>query len=274
MLYSEIIIKFNKQLIEIKKDFPKYLDQANIGRVLCTKTLSKLQKFIQKNGFKNSDLEIHFFKNEKVLPMSNLIYFTELRSCELRLPKIGKQEQKEFLLNQIYKVNHFFDRNTDFSLYMEQGLIHFDEHYFTRKYAENGLLVKSYPYYKDPIFNTSHDGVWARLKGMLLYAQYLQNKIEISDRVTTIRNGTSLEWTGTYAAFIEMIYGLQALGYFNSGNKELYQVIESLGNFLNVPKGNSSRTYNELKSRKGSRIKFFKEAGQKLLKKMDDEDAI
>ncbi|MDY7397030.1 RteC domain-containing protein [Aureibaculum sp. 2210JD6-5] len=273
MLYSEIIIKFKEQLIAIKKNFPKHLDQANIGCILCTKTLSKLQKFIEKNGFKNSDLEIHFFKNEKVLPMSNLIYYTELRSCELRLPKIGKEEQKDFLQNQIYKVNQFFDKNTDFNFYMEQGLIHFDKYYFTRKYAENGLLVKSYPYYKNPTFSTSHDGVWARLRGMLLYAEYLQNKIEFSDIVIGAKNDLDLVWTGSYAAFVEMIYGLQALGYFNNGNKDLNQIIEVLGNFLNVPTGNSSRTYNELKSRKSSRIKFFEEAGQKLLKKMDDEDA-
>ena len=100
-----------------------------------------------------------------------------------------------------------------------------------------------------------------------------KRRSKIENRITDFIEN-KLIWTGTYAGFIEFVYGCQAMGYFNNGNAETSKIVEILGDFLGIEKGNPSRTYNEIKYRKSSRIKFFEETGQKLLRKMEDEDGL
>lgn len=97
MLYESILSNFNEKLNEIQLTNSNFLDQANLGYIICTKTLGFLRKTIEKNSFKNLKKEIHFFKNVKVEPMQYLIYYTEVRSCELSMPKIGSLHQMGFL---------------------------------------------------------------------------------------------------------------------------------------------------------------------------------
>ncbi|MBO0356029.1 RteC domain-containing protein [Muricauda ruestringensis] len=277
MFYSSIIKEFDEKITLLEKGNDSTLFRAEKGIDTASKTLTRLKEGLIKFGVRSAQEEIRFFKIIKVRPMRYLIYYTEVRSSELRIPKWGCVKQLDFLEEQIKKVNQFFSRHTDFLLYMEQGYTHFDEHYFTREYLNRNPVVKSYPYYKDPVFNTSHDEIWARIKGLAMYANYLKIKsLEIKNCCKTNRAVTQKEllWTGSYAAFVELVYGLQAMGYINKGNVDIKKIVDLLGDFLDVPKGNHSRTYNELKSRKGSQIKFFQETGRKLLEKMDEEDGL
>lgn len=191
MFYKSILSNFNEKLSEIQK-IDDSLDQANMGYVLCTKTLDNLLKTIVGNGFENKDSEVFFFKYVKVEPMSYLIFYTEVRSFELRMPKIGTGHQLKYLERQIEKVNTFFSRHTEFLLYMENEYTHFDEHYFTKEHLDNTPLVKSYPYYRDPLFNTSYDEIWARIKGLALYIHYLKKKKE---ELENIKNNDALKKT-------------------------------------------------------------------------------
>lgn len=273
MFYKELLSKFYEELEKIKSKSP-LLDEANLGSTLCTQTIGKMKKAVVKYGFENKNAEINFFRSVKVIPMQYLIYYIEVRSCELLRPKIGEKYQQKFLEEQTEKVNRFFGKYTEFLIYIDQGYTHFDKLYFTRKYINHVPLVKSYPYYKDPIFNTSHDGILARIHGLGLFINYLKNEKRKLEKANGSNKQNPLNWTGSYAAFIEMIYGCEAMGYFNNGNIEISTIIEELSSFLNIPAGNSSRTFNEIKNRKQSRIKFYEETGQKLLEKMDREDGI
>lgn len=274
MNFELLLKQMHIDLEKFKFNNPDILELSNLSILSCKNVLNIMSKYISNTCFIDVQDEIYFFKYIKVEPMCYLIYNIEVRSSELRLPKIGKEEQLKFLNFQIKKVNTFFDRHTEFQLYMEQGYTHFDEHYFTRKHLGKTHTVKSYPYYKDPLFNTSHDEIWARIKGLEHYVNYLKKKRGQLEKGGNNKKNSELKWTGTYAAFVEMIYGCQAMGYFNDGNIDIKKVIGALGDFLNVNRGNSSRTYYEIKARKGSRTKFFDETGQKLLRKMDDEDGI
>jgi len=205
MFYLSILSDFTRQLNEIQKANIDFLNQANLGHALCSKTLNTLRKAVMDKKFKGKEVEIHFFKHVKIEPMQYLIYYTEVRSCELRKPKIGRKHQLKYLEKQIAKVNSFLKRHIEFLLYMEQGFTHFDKHYFTREHLDKTSLVKSYPYYKDPMFNTSHDEIWARIKGLTLYVNYLKIKKEnlktIKNKGTLKKGANYISWTGTYAAF-------------------------------------------------------------------------
>ena len=279
MQFHEVLSIFNEKFKEIQLNAIHLSNEANEMIGLCNTTLNDLRKIVSNKGFKSGDSEIRFFKEVKVIPMQYLIFYTEVRSCEFRIPKIGIRRQLQFLEEQMDKVNRFFGRHTEFLIYIDQGYHHFDKFYFTRKYLNDApLIIKSYPYYKDSLFNTSHDGVLARIRAYGLFANYLKEKKHglenMNHKLTSEERKSEINWTGSYAAFVELLYGCDAMGYFNKGNIAIGKVVEELGEFLNVPKGNYSRTYNELKNRRHSQIKFFEEAGQKLLDKMDRKDSI
>lgn len=277
MLYDTILLKFKDELNEIKTRSRTHLEESNLGYALSAKTLGSLKKELAIKGFGSQREEINFFKHVKTEPMRYLIYYTEMRSCELRMPKIGSHRQMKHLERQIKKVNTFFSRHTEFLLYMQQGFDYFDEHYFTRAFLDNAPVVKSYPYYKDPDFDTSHDGIWSRIKGFGLYVHYLKQKREHISAINSngkMSEENKLKWTTSYAAFVELIYGLQAIGAIDNGKEETKRIVQSLGDFLGVPKGNYSRTYNELKARKSSQVKFLEEMVKKLRQKIEDEDDI
>ena len=276
MLYNTILDNFKDDLNEIKNKSRTYLEESNLGYAISAKTLGDLRREVLK-GFQSQQDEIYFFKHIKTEPMRYLIYYAEMRSCELRMPKIGSHRQMKYLEGQIKKVNTFFSRNTEFLLYMEQGFEHFDKHYFTRAFLESGSVVKSYPYYKDPEFDTSHDGIWSRIRGFGLYINYLKQKMEhlktIGSNGKLIKK-TELKWTASYAAFVELVYGLQVMGVIENGKEDTKKIIEALGAFFSISQGNYSRTYNELKARKGSQVKFIQEMVKRLQQKMEDEDDI
>ncbi len=272
MAYQNILLNFNAKLKKIQSRKLPFLKESNVVSILCIQTLRALKKEVQEKGFKNNQSEIQFFKTIKVVPMKYLIYYIEVRSCELRMPKIGVSPKLEFINKQINKVNTLFGRHTEFLLYMEEGYTHFDAHYFTRKHLNHIPIVKSYPYFKDVTFNTSHDETWARIKGLAIFIKYLEHKKEEIQKGDTINKESKLSWTGPYSALVELLYACQAMGYINNGNTSNNQVFDFFTKFLNIRKGNFSRTYNEIKARKGSRVKFLEEATQKLLDKMDQED--
>ncbi|MDF4203840.1 RteC domain-containing protein [Maribacter sp. SA7] len=275
MLYFKIIDEFHEHLKEIKIGTSALLDESNLTIALCAKTLGKLSRYVDEYGFESTKSEIEFFKTIKVIPMQYLIYYIEVRSCELRMPKIGRVSKLEFLQKQTEKINSFFAKHTEFLIYLDSNYEYLDKNYFTRKHLDKSPLVKSYPYYKDPKFNTSHGEILARLRGLGMFTNYLNEKIKKFGLLDTKDiNNAVLNWTGSYSSFVELIYGCEAMGYFNNGNITITEIIEVLGDFLSIKRGNPSRTYNEIKNRKNSRIKFFNEAGQKLLNKMDKEDGV
>ncbi|MBW8244273.1 RteC domain-containing protein [Muricauda oceani] len=274
MPYNEILSRFSKELKRIRHTASDILGEAVNGLALCNQTLEELKQVVEKEGFANRDMEIQFFKYLKIIPMKYLVYYTEVRFCELRDPQSGDSHRLEFLQGQLDKVNVFLGKHIEFLIYIDQDYQHFDKHFFTRKHRNRFPWIKGQPYFKDRSFNTSHDEILARIRGYGLYANYLRGKKEGSVPKTEQDTEDNLKWTGSYAGFVELVYGIQEMGVIDGGREDTKKIIEILGNFLDVPRGNHTRTYNELKSRKGSRVKFLEEMVYRLLTKMEDEDGV
>lgn len=153
----------NEELEVIHLRISTPLEEANLAIALCTLSLAKFQKAVEKYGFQNIDKEISFFKSVKVIPMQYLIYYTELRSCELGMPKGGNLLKTRYLEKLEKEVNLFFNRHKEFLVYLNLQHTILDKYYYTRKYLNKIPPIKTYPYYKDPNFNTSHDILLARI---------------------------------------------------------------------------------------------------------------
>ncbi|TYQ00207.1 RteC protein [Tenacibaculum adriaticum] len=278
-------MELKKEIEELLREL-EYIHQSDaqilkkncLSIISCRNLLTKFRKKVFKTGFNSVKEEIDFFKRVKQVPLSKLIYYKEIYEFETFLPKESNDKQKEFIKKQLKRYDDFFLTNIDFGQYMQMNHTHFDEYYFTRKPNKDFPII-GFGFFSENIeFNTPKDVTLAQFKAYDLAVKYLKRELKmLSERkrgLTSINEENDLFWTGSYASFVEMTYGIHAMGCLNNGNIDIRKIIDQLGMFLQITGGNYSRTYNELKSRKGSQIKFFEEAGKKLKQKMDDEDGL
>jgi len=271
------VAAFTRELQVLQEAQATPLKCALEAIAVCNKTLSALQHWVDTHDFESIPSEIYFFKSLKSEPMSHLIYYTEVRTCELQKPKAGKHYQVSFLQKELKKLNKFFYRNADFVHYMELGHTYLDHQYFSRtqnpEYPVNPLVH----YYQFPEFTTSHDMLWAKVKAMNRYIHYIREQLEALQPGQNFKwkqdKHKVLVWTGSKTALVELIYALYSDQVINHGALDLKQLTSGFEDFFNIKLQHPYKTYTELKELKGSRTKFLDELILKLEQKMLSEDA-
>lgn len=270
------VAAFLNELQNLQQATSTPLKTAVAAIALCNKTLAQLQHWVDHHDFESIPSEIYFFKSLKVEPMCNLIYYTEVRTCELQKPKAGKHYQISFFEKELKKINKFFYRNADFVHYMELGYTYLDHQYFSRNQNPEYPVTPLIPYYQFPEFTTSHDVLCAKVKAMNRYIHYIREQLE------ALRPGQNfkwkaekhkvLVWTGSKTALVELIYALYSDQVINHGALELKYLTSGFEDFFNIKLHQPYKTYSELKERKGSRTKFLNELILKLEQKMLTEE--
>lgn len=275
--YRHVIDKFNQKLASIQSDKRISLKKSNEGIHLCNNALYLLKEIVEKHGFENVKAEIHFFKKIKSEPLSSLVYFSEVRSCELLMPKIGVNNQLSFLKKKIRRINKFFNRNWDFVHYMEQELNYLDKQYFTRENQEFPVYALPEACYLDPKFFTSKDMLWARVKGMnhfIVYVKSLIKEIELQNKEQHSQQqfAKPLQWTSSKAALTELIYALYTTRAINNGKDDIKSIATKFEMLFDINLDNLYKTYFEIKARKGRRTRFLEELAERFNEKMENDD--
>lgn len=267
---------FNQKCNAILETSENHLKKANEGIQLCNKTLSLLKDKVEQHDFENVPDEIEFFKNHKPIPMSYLIYFTEVRSCELRMPKAGTSYKIEFLQKELKKVNKFFYKNADFVHYMEQGYSYLDHQFFTRNQRNNFPFTPMTDYYQFPEFSTAQDMLWSKVKAMYRFIHYIREalkQLQVNDvHIFEEKKHKVLIWTAPKTALIELIYALYSNGAINHGTADINTITSSFEDFFNIKLDNVYKTYSEIKDRKSSKTKFLEELMLNLQYKINKEE--
>ncbi|WP_316930065.1 RteC domain-containing protein [Gillisia sp. Hel_I_29] len=268
---------FTDQVNQIINSESSSLKKAELGIRLCNSTLSELQHMVEKEDFEDSASEINFFRNIKSLPMSYLIYFSEVRNCENSIPKAGSSPKVRFLEKEVKKINKFFSQNKDFVNYMEQSHNYMDPQFFTRNNLDNFPFAPTINYYQYPEFSTSHDMLWAMVQAMYKFIHYIRDKLHKLQPDNKVlyaeKQPKLLLWSGSKTALVELIYSLYADGALNHGNVEISTIISSFEDFFNTKLDQGYKTYSEIKARKGDRTKYLNRLILKLESKMRRDDA-
>lgn len=276
--FHGLMESFEQQLAVILNSPDQQIRITTRGIDLCNKVLTELKEIVEKEDFESTTDEIFFFKEIKPAVMSYLIYFTEVRSCEIRKPKAGINFQVRFFEKEIKKVNKFFYRNIDFSHYMELGHSYLDHQLFTRNFQNNFPFTPLVNYYQYPEFSTSHDMLWAKITAMHRFLHYVRKSLEDlrpgRNMHSSERKHPILLWTSSKTALTELIYALYSDGALNHGAADLNTIATSFEDFFNVKLDNVYKTYSEIKARKGSKTKYLEELMFNLQKKMKKEDSL
>lgn len=250
------------------------IKQSDLSIILCRNLLLKFKKYVIKNKFTNISTEIEFFKQTKQVPLSNLIYFSELRSFETQFPRGNKGIQKKTINKRITKLNRFFVYNMDFVQYIEQGQVYLDDRYFTKAYLNKFNVTHSKYYFRDPDFSTSHDLLLAKIKANKSLIEYLELRLKNIGRLngTRVRNPfKTLQWTASKTDAVELIYALDEYRAINYGKSDLKETFAIFEYFFNIDLGDYYKTFSGIKCRI-NRIKFLEDLSRALLSRMDKDD--
>lgn len=273
---EKIVETFKGDIEKLNNEKLDSIQHALRGIGICNQALSGLKAWVEQHDFESIPIEIHFFKHLKSLPMSYLIYFTEMRTFELQKPKAGVQYKINFLEKELKKINKFFYRNADFVHYLELGHTYLDHLYFSRTKNPEYPVSPLTNYYQFPEFSTSHDMLLCKVKAMNKLIHYIRESMEKLQPGKILpkrqKQHKVLVWTGTKTALIELIYALYSDEVLNHGAADLKMITSGFEDFFNIKLDQIYKTYSEIKERSGSRTKFLDELTVHLQYKMDKDD--
>lgn len=276
VMFVKAMSTFSEKIENLVQSEKTDLNMAEDGISLCIRTLSKLQKQVDENDFEDSQSEIEFFRNIKPLPMSYLIYFTEVRSCELMLPKAGNSHKIRFLEKEIKKINKFFSANNSFVNYMEQNHTYLDHEFFSRKGRKDFSFSPTINYYQNPEFSTSHDMLWSKVQALYRYIHYIREKLELIQPGSIgnfrERQPKLLVWSGSKISLVEIIYALYNAGDINHGTADLKTLFAAFEDIFNIKLDNFYKSYGEMKARKDPRAKYLYQIASNLEARMRKDD--
>ncbi|MBN8880592.1 RteC domain-containing protein [Chitinophaga sp. 212800010-3] len=271
--YTETLQKLETEIKELEIEADCSIERIEAVIELIIKYLSDVKDFVLKKGFTNIDAEIRFFKYQKPLIVSKLIYYNAIYKIEIRKPH-GAKAIRKHLKKELKKLKRFFDSNLDFYKYYRNNYSFLDEKFFVRGKHDITLCLDTYYFQSDHTFSTSHDYKVAKIMANDLIQLYLEDQLyHIKKHLLLKRPSlTALNWTASKAAMIELIYSLHYQGVFDNGNSDIRLIAEYFERAFNIDLGNFYHTYLEIRNRKINRTKFLDALRDALIKKMDEQD--
>ncbi len=268
-IYNEILYKLETAVNELGKDNDYIVKQIENIVKLILQSLSDLKTGVITRGFKNVNEEIHFFKYQKPVIVSKLIYYNAIYKIETRKP-YGAKRTKKYLGKELKKLKRFFDNNLDFYKYYRSNNSFLDENFFLRGKHDIRLWLDTFYFEADHRFSTSHDYKVAKIIANDLIQVYLEDRLNNFNLKKSL--DTSLNWTASKTALTELIYALYSHGVFNNGNTDIKLIAKKFEDTFNIDLGDFYHTFMELKARKMNRTKFLDSLCEALIKKMDEQD--
>lgn len=270
--------KLAAQLQNITQEELDQIQRAQKSIKCISESLIQLKKFIAQYAFNDLFEEIQFFKEIKPQIFSQLIYFIKLFNIENRRPMGSYEVQKNYLKHELEKLTYFFNSHLEFYQYYRMNSTYLDEKYFVRGKEDLHLYQDSLMFYVDPDFSTSHDYVVAKIMAHDRLEVYLNRELETLSIKNSNPNwvqlggngNSSLQWTDSKAALVELIYALYALGSINNGRSEIRELAAFFEQAFNIRLSDIYRTYLEIKIR-STPTKFIDSLKTALLHKMEED---
>ncbi|WP_254528631.1 MULTISPECIES: RteC domain-containing protein [unclassified Sphingobacterium] len=269
--YNDTLYKLDTAIneLEIEVDCPPQRVEAIIH--LIVNCLSKVREYVLKHGFKNIDEEIRFFKYQKPVILSKLIYYNAVYKIETKKP-YGAKPIRKYLNKELKKLKRFFDNNLDFYKYYRSNNSFLDEKYFVRGKHDIKLWLDTYYFQSDQSFSTSHDYKVAKIIANDLIQVYIEDQLYHKFQKNKSKAQKRLKWTGSKVALIELIYALHYQNVFDNGNNDIRVVAQYFESAFGIDLGNFYQTYLELRNRKMNRTKFLDALREELIRRMDEMD--
>lgn len=246
-----------------KRNTIRWLEKA---RTIALTKLESLKEKMHKHTFKSQEDEINFFKNQKPLLLAKVIEMEIRFKLESRKAPGTQKEQKEYYQNEIKKINRYFIKNSKQYQQIKSTEVDKNKKYFLR----NRKHYNSISTQMDDAFTTQMDFKAAKFIAMKKVKRQLLKKIGKKKIVRDTKS--SLEWTGTKVALVELVYALNSAGVVNNGKASLNDTVQVMQTMFNTEIGQFNRIYLEIKARKTERTKFLNTLQTNLITRMNQAD--
>src|SRR5690606_38429879 len=241
--YNETLSKLETSITETGIDADCSVQRIEAVIHLIVECLSEVKEYVLKKGFKNVNEEIRFFKYQKPVIVAKLIYYDTIYKIVTKKP-YGTKPIRKYLNKELKKLKRFFDNNLDFYKYYRSNNSFLDDKYFLRGKLDIQLCVDTGHFQSDMTFSTSHDYKVAKIIANDLIQVYIEDQLyknmEQEDRLTDL---PKLNWTGSKASLIELIYALHYQAVFDNGNADIRLIAKYFESTFNVDLGNFYQTY-------------------------------
>lgn len=269
--YQTIINELDDRINELTYEPSNSLISYENAIILVLQKLEEIKKYIKKNGFKDDEAEILFFKQLKPQLVSKLIYFNAIYKIETKRPRGGDKIIKKYLNVELSKIKRYFYANLEFYKYYRTNSTHLDYKFFLRGKHDIKLSLDTYYFEADHNFATSHDYKVAKIIANDLIQVYLEDQLSNNNQRKLLET-PPLNWTGSKTSLIELIYSLHSQGSIDNGNADIKIIAKTFENIFNIDLGDFYHSYLELKGRKINRTKFLDSLRDALIKRMDEQD--
>lgn len=275
---NEILSKYKHEIAEISECSMYNFSNIEKGIQISRKYLQELRIVLRNDEFKKKSDEIKFFKEQKPYIYSKLKFYTKLYIFLTHKPLGSTKSQREYIDNEIKKLQTYYHRNIDFVKYYREDSTVLDEFYFLRGNDNLALISDTSHFYTDVEFSTSHDNAVAKIMAYdFLLAFYIEDlnslkKDKYSKSYRKYFMSQRLTWTANKIDIIELIYALRSSGVINKGMVEIKEMATVCEKIFNIDLGNYYHAYLELRARKTNRTKFLDSLKESLIKRMDESD--
>ncbi len=126
--------------------------------------------------FSNETEEIDFFKNIKPLFIAAIEYYTLYYQAMLFKPSHDTAALTAYWMQQLKRVETFYNRHRDFYQYYTSGQTCNDNFYFIRR---NNICDSTSQLFSDNKPSISYDHIAARIIGYQRYLAYVKDQLEI-----------------------------------------------------------------------------------------------
>jgi len=272
-----LLCELEEELHAISFDYDNPINMSDNSIESTIKHLKVLKKFVLENQFQNNEDEIQFFKKVKPKFTSKLIYFKKIRKLETGKPLGSKRMQREYLEQELNKLNIYFCENKEFYNYYRLGSDFMDNRFFTRNNDEIEYNLETFYYELDHRFSTTHDFKVATVLANEIFQRYIENKIRnLSNNksaiIQTPLDNKVFKWTGSKTDLIELIYALHTQKVFNDGKADLAEIAKCFEKLFDIELGDIYRACNEIKNRKIKKTKFIDALSENLNKRFYEQD--
>ena len=251
------------QIETVTLENPDTISKTSKCLLLVGSVISQLKQFVYEYQFQSTEEEISFFKEQKPVILSQYFYYDKVFSLKLTEPFSGSDALRLYFHQCLNELQEYVKENTQFYKYCLSNSTHLDDKYFTR--TEKLLSDPNV----DAKFSTGYDNVLAKILAYQMMKEYLLMQLQRLDTDTSDK-ASSLKWTGTKAALIELIYALQSVDAVNNGKADIKQIADSFEHLFNISLGNYYRHFQEIRLRKSGRTNFLDDMREKLTQRLDD----
>lgn len=266
-----------EELNDINKNSEDVLKMSDLCIKIIRKVIITLRKHVVNAEFKSEEDEIHFFKSIKPLFYSQLQYYGIVYNMEVERPLVDREADINYLMKEQKKLTYFYEKHHEFYLYHRTGASYLDSVYFTRNEDKITSSIGIYGLDIDAEFTTSKDIVVAKILANQRLKTYVENEllrlqnVGLHSGIPTCFN-PSINWTGSKASLVELMYGLQCSGYINNGNVSLQQIAFLLEKCFNFKLDNFSTVFQDIKLRKKNKTQFLDHMKETIIKKINVDD--